>query len=107
MIIHNWYRKSLKHNWILEITTVRTVQRDSVIPESISDTGQNHLSDTSCPVIHGIPEMLVASDVRETRELCTDSGHSHRHPWLTPTTMLTPSTPLAISTEGQTEASEV
>ena len=65
---------------------------DSVIPGSVSDMGQNHLPDTSCPVISGIPEMPLASDVEETRDLCTDSGIQPTS-MATPTPMLTPSTP--------------
>ena len=65
---------------------------DSVIPESVSDTGQSHLPDISCPIICGIHEMPLAIDVEETRNSCTDRD-TQPTSMATPTPMLTPSTP--------------
>ena len=54
---------------------------DSVIPESVSDTGQSHLPDSSCPIICGIHEMPLAIDVVETRENYAQTLTLHQHPW--------------------------
>ena len=64
---------------------------DSIIPESVSVRGQNHLPDASCSAIHRILEMPLASDVEETRDLCTDSD-------TLPTTMETHASMLTSST---------
>ena len=66
-------------------------------PQAQLDSGGHNCIDgsdnsVSCPVISGIPEMPLASDVEETRDLCTHSGIQPTS-MATPTPMLTPSTP--------------